>query len=102
MAVNNLQKGLVRLAGVHHQRQLESQPRQRVDGAIWWRRGKNHETGIPARGARSTVLWQRCASREYSGWTMRLQISFLFPKLTKEQQEMLMEKKLKQFEQEPQ
>ena len=35
-------------------------------------------------------------------WTMRLQISFLFPKLTKEQQEMLMEKKLKQFEQEPQ
>jgi hypothetical protein len=26
------------------------------------------------------------------GWTMRLQISFLFPKLTKEQQKMLMEK----------
>jgi putative transposase len=35
-------------------------------------------------------------------WTMRLQISFLFPKLTKKQQEMLMEKKLKQLEQEPQ
>ena len=34
-------------------------------------------------------------------WTMRLQISFLFPKLSKEQQEMLMEKKLKQLEQEP-
>ncbi len=31
-------------------------------------------------------------------WTMRLQIAFLFPKLTKEQQEMLMEKKLKQME----
>ncbi len=34
--------------------------------------------------------------------TMRLQISFLFPKLTKKQQEMLMEKKLKQLKQEPQ
>jgi hypothetical protein len=32
---------------------------------------------------------------------MRLQIAFLFPKLTKEQQEMLMEKKLKQMEQQP-
>jgi len=35
-------------------------------------------------------------------WTMRLQISFLFPKLSREQQEMLMEKKLKQLQQEPQ
>jgi hypothetical protein len=34
-------------------------------------------------------------------WTMRLQIAFLFPKLTREQQEMLMEKKLKQMEQQP-
>ena len=34
-------------------------------------------------------------------WTMRLQIAFLFPKLTKEQEEMLMEKKLKQMEQKP-
>ncbi len=35
-------------------------------------------------------------------WTMRLQISFLFPRLTRAQQKMLMEKKLKQLEQEPQ
>ncbi len=34
-------------------------------------------------------------------WTMRLQISFLFPKLTKEQQEMIMEKKLKQLQAQP-
>ena len=34
-----------------------------------------------------------------SSWTMRLQIAFLFPKLTKEQQEMMMEKKLKQLQQ---
>jgi len=34
-----------------------------------------------------------------SPWGMRLQISFLFPKLTKEQQKMLLEKKLKQMEQ---
>jgi hypothetical protein len=33
---------------------------------------------------------------------MRLQISFLFPKLSKEQQEMMMEKKLKQLQQVPQ
>jgi len=33
-------------------------------------------------------------------WTMRLQISFLFPKLSKEQQEMLLEKKLNQLQQE--
>jgi hypothetical protein len=36
-------------------------------------------------------------------WTMRLQIAFLFPKLTKEQQKILLEKKLKQMEdQQPQ
>jgi hypothetical protein len=35
-----------------------------------------------------------------STWGMRLQIAFLFPKLTKEQQKMMMEQKLKQMEQE--
>ncbi len=34
-------------------------------------------------------------------WTMRLQIAFLFPKLSKEQKEMLLEKKLKQLEAQP-
>jgi hypothetical protein len=34
-----------------------------------------------------------------STWSMRLQIALLFPKLTKEQQKMLMEQKLKQLEQ---
>ncbi len=34
-------------------------------------------------------------------WTMRLQISFLFPKLSKEQKTMLLKKELKQLEQEP-
>jgi len=34
-------------------------------------------------------------------WTMRLQIAFLFPKLSKKEQEMLMEKKLKQLEAQP-
>jgi len=33
-------------------------------------------------------------------WTMRLQIAFLFPKLTKQQQKMLLEKKLKEMDQE--
>jgi hypothetical protein len=33
-----------------------------------------------------------------SPWGMRLQIAFLFPKLTKEQQKMMMEQKLKQME----
>ena len=35
-----------------------------------------------------------------STWSMRLQIALLFPKLTKEQEKMLMEQKLKQLEQE--
>ena len=35
-----------------------------------------------------------------SPWGMRLQIAFLFPKLTKQQQKMMMEQKLKQMEQE--
>jgi hypothetical protein len=35
-----------------------------------------------------------------SSWGMRLQIAFLFPKLTKEQQKMMMEQRLKQMEQE--
>ncbi len=35
-----------------------------------------------------------------SPWSMRLQISFLFPKLTKEQQKRMMEQRLKQIEQE--
>jgi len=34
-------------------------------------------------------------------WTMRLQISFLFPKLSNQEKEMLLEKKLKQLEQQP-
>jgi len=37
-----------------------------------------------------------------SPWGLRLQIAFLFPKLTKEQQKMMMEQKLKQLEQQPQ
>jgi hypothetical protein len=36
-----------------------------------------------------------------SPWGMRLQIAFLFPKLTKQQEKMMMEQKLKQLEQEP-
>jgi hypothetical protein len=36
-----------------------------------------------------------------SPWSMRLQIVLLFPKLTKEQQKMLLEQKLKQMEKEP-
>ena len=37
-----------------------------------------------------------------SPWSMRLQIAFLFPKFTKEQQKMMLEMKLKQMEQEQQ
>jgi hypothetical protein len=36
-----------------------------------------------------------------SPWSMRLQIALLFPKLTKDQQKMLLEQKLKQMEKEP-
>jgi hypothetical protein len=37
-----------------------------------------------------------------SPWGMRLQIAFLFPKFTKEQEKMMMEMRLKQLEQEQQ
>ena len=37
-----------------------------------------------------------------SPWSMRLQIAFLFPKLSKEQERMMMEQRLKQLEQEQQ
>jgi hypothetical protein len=37
-----------------------------------------------------------------STWSMRMQIAFLFPKLTKEEEKMLMEQKLKQLENEQQ
>ena len=37
-----------------------------------------------------------------SPWSMRLQIAFLFPKLSKEQKKMMMEQKLKQLDQEQQ
>jgi hypothetical protein len=37
-----------------------------------------------------------------SPWGMRLQIAFLFPKLTKEQEKMMMEREVKQMEQQPQ
>ena len=37
-----------------------------------------------------------------SPWGMRLQIALLFPKLTKQQEKMMMEQKLKQLEQEQQ
>lgn len=36
-----------------------------------------------------------------SPWGMRLQIAFLFPKLTQQQQKMMLQQKLKQMEQEP-
>jgi len=36
-----------------------------------------------------------------SPWSMRLQIAFLFPKFTKEQEKMMMEEKLKQMDQPP-
>jgi hypothetical protein len=36
-----------------------------------------------------------------SPWSMRLQMAFLFPKLTKAEEKKMMEKKLKQLEQEP-
>jgi hypothetical protein len=33
-------------------------------------------------------------------WTMRLQVAFLFPKLSKQQEKLMMEQKFKQLEQE--
>ena len=48
---------------------------------------------------RERSLLENCFA---SSWGMRLQIAFPFSKLTKEQQKMMMEQRLKQMEQEPQ
>ena len=37
-----------------------------------------------------------------ASWSMRLQVQLLFPKLTKEQEKMILEKKLKELDQQPQ
>src|SRR5712664_3181271 len=60
-------KRLVHRAGTHHHRQLGSQPRQRVDRAVWRRHRTDHEVRSAAGEPPRSVLRQRCASREYSG-----------------------------------
>ena len=47
-------------------RQLGSQPRQRVDGAVWRRHRTDHEVRGAAGELPCSVLRQRCASCEYS------------------------------------
>jgi hypothetical protein len=37
-----------------------------------------------------------------ASWSMRLQVQLLFPKFTKEQEKMILEKKLKELDQQPQ
>jgi hypothetical protein len=77
------QKGLVHHLAANPYCKLGSCQWESVDRSLRRRNRTNHETRFPARVTHS----------------MRLQIAFLFPKLTREQQEMLMEKKLKQMEQ---
>src|SRR6266849_699290 len=60
-------KRLVHRAVAHHHRQLGSQPRQRVDGAVWRRHRTDHEVRSAAGEPPRSVLRQRCASREHSG-----------------------------------
>src|SRR5712692_2888783 len=60
------EKRLVHRGVAHHHRQLGSQPRQRVDGAVWRRHRTDHEVRDAAGEPRCSVLRQRCASREYS------------------------------------
>jgi hypothetical protein len=61
------EKGLVSHLAAHSDSELGSCQRQPMDGPVWRRSGKNHETRIPTCVAYRTVLWQRCPSREYSG-----------------------------------
>src|SRR5713226_8863917 len=60
------EKRLVHRGVAHHHRQLGSQPRQRVDGAVWRRHRTDHEVRGAAGEPPGSVLRQRCASREYS------------------------------------
>jgi hypothetical protein len=53
------EEGLVPHHLAHCHRQLKGNRQQRVDGAIRWRSGTNHEAGIPAGEHHRAVLWQR-------------------------------------------
>ncbi len=73
-----------------------------VDGRCRWRwHRKNHEARIPASESHAQFYGNAVHPERGSSWSMRLQIAFLFPKLTKQQQKMMMEQKLKQMEQAP-
>ncbi len=73
-----------------------------MDNPIRRRCWKNYETRIPTREYRRSLSWQSHPSNGRFVVGIRLQIAFLFPKLTEEQQKMMMEQRLKQMEQEPQ
>ena len=63
--------------------------------------GRIMKSGIPAGQSISAEFYGNAVyPAGTSPWGMRLQIAFLFPKLTKEQEKMMMEEKLKQLEQE--
>ena len=53
------EEGLVSHHLAHCHLQLEGNRQQRMDGAIRWRSGTNHEAGIPAGEHHRAVLWQR-------------------------------------------
>ena len=56
----NMKKGWYLTTSTHPHRQLEHAraQRKRVDGAIRWRRGKNHETWISTGEYQRSGLWQ--------------------------------------------
>ena len=73
-----------------------------MGSTVWRRIGKNPEAGVPASELERAVLWKRGPSAGASPWAMKLQLAFLFPKLSKAEEKKLLEQKLKQMDQEQQ
>ena len=95
------EKGLVPQHGSHRDGKLGILQRQSMDGALRRRSWQDHEARISAGQSECNVLRNAVHPTGTSSWNMRLQIALLFPKLTKQQQMMLMEQRLKQLKAEP-
>ena len=85
----------------HPHRQLEGLERQRMDRAkIGGGIGRVMKLGFQPVNLTAQFYGNAVYPSGGSSWSMRLQIAFLFPKLTKEQEKLILEKKLKQLEKE--
>ena len=73
-----------------------------MGSTVWRRSGKNQKLGFQPVNWQAQFYGNAVHPPGHSPWAMKLQLAFLFPKLSKEEEKMLMEQKLKQLDQEQQ